>query len=217
MNTVITISRQYGSCGRAIGKILADQLDVPFYDKAELKKVTLESGLGDSMEEALGWQHAGSLLYSLATSAYSFGYYDASRDSPISQKAYLVAFEAVKKVARKGPCVIVGRCADYVLEGVADRISIFIHAPMARRVETVVQRLHVGREEAEAKIREIDRLRRNYYNYYTTKDWGDVDSYHLSVDSSVFGTDSTASLLKKFVVSVERIPVSSQGNHSALL
>lgn len=195
MNTVITISRQYGSSGREIGKILADGLGLPFYDKEALKGVAAEMGVTDSMLEALGERHASSLLHSLAMGSYSFGYHEASHQRPISQTATLVAFDAIKKVARQSPCVIVGRCADYVLENTAHCVSLFIHAPLAVRTDTVARRLQIGEGEAVAKIKDMDRLRQRYYNYYTTKSWGEMDSYHLAVDSSVFGVADTARML----------------------
>ena len=199
MNTIITIGRQCGSGGREIGRTLAERLDIPFYDKERLREEAVESGF-ESILDAYGEKHAASLLLSLATGAYSFGYHDASHQNAISQKAYLLAFAMVRKAARQGPCVIVGRCADYVLEHHPDCLNVFIHAPLDMRVKAVAARTGTSPEEAAATVRETDRLRQNYYNYYTNKRWGEVDSYHLCVDSGVLGAKGTAAMLEQILL-----------------
>lgn len=199
MNRIITIGRQYGSGGTEIGRMLAEQLGVSFYDKELLRQYAIENGLGKLLLESFGDKHAASLLFSLSTSAFSFGYYDAAQDSAISQKAYLTAFDTVKEVAKKGPCVIVGRCADYVLRNKADCLNIFIHAPQSVRIATVADRCGIGEAEAEKQIQQQDRMRRCYYNYYTRKNWGEVDSYHVTIDSSVLGVGLTAGLIRKSI------------------
>jgi len=211
MNSVITVGRQYGSCGREIGKRLACELGVAFYDKEKLKEVAVKMGAEDLMLEAYGEKHAKSLLHSLAIGAYSFGYHEASHQNPFSQKAYLLAFDVIKRVARQGPCVIVGRCADYVLEHDAQCVNLFFHAPLPVRIKTIARRMKEDEAQAEERIRTVDRLRRNYYNYYTNKIWGEMDSYHFAVDSSVYGVEATARMLSQMLCVGEGIPT---GNYS---
>lgn len=193
MNTVITISRQYGSSGRVIGEKLAGMLGVPFYDKQSLKDVAAGMGVEQAIQETYG-DKAGSLLYSLAMGAYSFGYHDTSQHALFSQKSSLVAFDAVRKAAA-GLCVIVGRCADYALRSKADCVRIFIHAPLEVRIQTVAGRHGISLQEAEEQVCRMDRLRQSYYNYYTNRNWGQIDNYHFSADSSLLGIDGTAGLL----------------------
>lgn len=198
MNRIITIGRQNGSGGAEIGRLIAAKMGVPFYDKERLKEFAVENGLGKAIMDSYGERHATSLLFALSTSAYSFGYYDASQDSAISQKAYLTAFETIRVVAKQGPCVIVGRCADYVLRKNPGSFHVFIHAPIRARASAVSARMGIDTDSAEEEIREQDRLRQNYYNYYTTKSWGQVESYHLAVDGSILPLADTAEMILQY-------------------
>ena len=115
MNTIITIGRQYGSGGKEIGKKLAEYYNIPFYDKELLKVAAKESGICEEMFENFDEKPTTSFLYSLVMDPYALGYNAASFDMPLNQKVFLASFDAIKKVADEGPCIIVGRCADYAL------------------------------------------------------------------------------------------------------
>ena len=130
MNTIITIGRQYGSGGKEIGKKLSEYYNIPFYDKELLKIAAKESGICEEMFENFDEKPTTSFLYSLVMDPYALGYNAASFDMPLNQKVFLASFDAIKKVANKGPCIIVGRCADYALKEYENRINLFIHAPM---------------------------------------------------------------------------------------
>lgn len=203
MNTIITISRQCGSGGRQIGRELASRLGIPFHDKQSLKQVARDMGLEDAISEAYP-RNAGSILYQLAIGSYSFGYNDTSEKGLIGQNAPTVAFDAVKRVAKQGSCVIVGRCADYVLRDFPGLSSVFIHAPMPVRIKAAAAHFGLDTAQAEESVRKLDRLRRSYYNYYTDKNWGETGSYHLSLDSSALGIEQTVDLLRQYVTSRER-------------
>ena len=130
MNTIITIGRQYGSGGKEIGKKLAEYYNIPFYDKELLKVAAKESGICEEMFENFDEKPTTSFLYSLVMDPYALGYNAASFDMPLNQKVFLASFDAIKKVADEGPCIIVGRCADYALKDYDNKLNVFIHAPM---------------------------------------------------------------------------------------
>ena len=116
MKTIITIGRQYGSAGHSIGKILADDLGIKYYDKELLERAAKDSGLCQELFENHDEKPTNSFLYSLVMDSYSFGYGSTMMDMPLNQKVFLAQFDAIKKISQDGPCVIVGRCADYALE-----------------------------------------------------------------------------------------------------
>ena len=116
MKTIITIGRQYGSAGHSIGKILADGLGIKYYDKELLERAAKDSGLCQELFENHDEKPTNSFLYSLVMDSYSFGYGSTMMDMPLNQKVFLAQFDAIKKISQDGPCVIVGRCADYALE-----------------------------------------------------------------------------------------------------
>ena len=123
MNTIITIGRQYGSGGREIGQKLAEYYGIPFYDKELLKVAAKESGICEEMFENYDEKPTTSFLYSLVMDPYALGYNATSFDMPLNQKVFLAAFDTIKKIADKGPCVIVGRCADYALKDYENKLN----------------------------------------------------------------------------------------------
>ena len=182
-NTIITIGRQYGSAGRQIGRVLAEELGIKCYDKELLERAAKESGLCEELFENHDEKPTNSFLYSLVMDTYSFGYTSSAfSDMPINQKVFLAQFETIKKIAAEGPCIMIGRCADYALADFDNCISIFVHANMT---------------DAKAKDRIIktDKKRSSYYNYYTSKRWGDADSYDLCIDSGKMGVDGSVELV----------------------
>ncbi len=134
MKTIITIGRQYGSAGHSIGKILADGLGIKYYDKELLERAAKDSGLCQELFENHDEKPTNSFLYSLVMDSYSFGYGSTMMDMPLNQKVFLAQFDAIKKISQDGPCVIVGRCADYALEENPNVLSIFIKADMQDRI-----------------------------------------------------------------------------------
>ena len=193
-NTIITIGRQYGSGGREIGEKLAAKLGFSYYDTLLLEKTSTNSGLSQHIIEKYDERLANKWL-SLSTTG---GLYDASH-LPLPLRTALSQFEAIEEIGKKGPAVIVGRCADYVLFEKQNVFSVFIHADMDHRMARIAERNHIGREEAEKRIRSTDKQRASYYNYYTDKIWGVSDSYNICIDSGLFGIDGTVDLLQSCV------------------
>ncbi len=194
---VITISRQFGSGGREIGYKLAEKLGVKCYDKEILAVAAKESGFCQEIFESHDEKPTQSFLYSLVMDTYSMGYNNSGFiDMPISHKVFLAQFDAIKKLAEKESCVIVGRCAEYALEGNPDVLSIFIHGKMDDRIARVKERNNITKDsDAKDIIIKTDKKRASYYNYYTSKKWADAKSYDLSIDSGIFGIDGTVDII----------------------
>lgn len=196
MNTVITIGRQFGSGGRVIGKKLAKHFNIPYYDKELLQLVAKESGLCEELFQNHDEKPTNSFLYSLVMDTYSLGYStSAFTDMPINYKVFLAQFETIKKIASEGPCVIVGRCADYALEDNDNVLKLFIHADIDKRSEIVSQKYNISLEKAKDKIIKMDKKRASYYNYYANKKWGDAKGYDICIDSLCLGIEGTIDLL----------------------
>lgn len=196
-NTIITIGRQYGSGGRLIGKQLAEELGVPFYDKELLTVASKESGINEELFVTHDEKPTNSFLYSLVMGSYN------GTELPLNHKLFLAQFDAIKKVASAGPCVIVGRCADYALEDFPNCINVFICADMQHRIERVTKLYNVAPEKAEDTIIKTDKKRAKYYSFYSNKKWGEASNYDLTFDSGLIGIDNCVKLIKEFVKMTE--------------
>ena len=197
MKSIITIGRQYGSGGKEIGQKLADALGIPFYDKELLTVAAERSGFCEEMFVSHDEKPTNSLLYSLVMGSYG-------RDNlPLNHKLFLAQFDAIRSIADQGPCVIIGRCADYALEDYANVINVFIHADLKKRVQRAVASYGIEEKNAEETVNKIDKGRANYYNFYSNKKWGSIESYHLTIDSGVVGIDNTVKLIKDYVMMKE--------------
>lgn len=195
---VITVGRQYGSGGREIGTMLAEKLGIAYYDDMLLKEAAKESGLCEDLFHSFD-ERPKSFLYSVAMDPYSFSMNHVMPKGSIEQQVYLATYDTIKKLADKGPCVLIGRCADYALKDRDDVINLFITAPLENRIERVARRNGITRDEAKERIRRTDKSRASYYNYYSSKDWGDAKSYDLCIDSSLLGIEGTVELLERLV------------------
>ncbi len=204
-NTIITIGRQYGSAGRQIGRALAKDLGIACYDKELLDRAAKESGICQELFENHDEKPTNSFLYSLVMDTCSFGYSSAAfSDMPINQKVFLAQFEAIKKIASEGPCVMIGRCADYALADFDNCLSVFIHADIQTRIRRIATLYDLTDAKAKDKILKTDKRRASYYNYYTSKRWGDANGYDLCIDSGKFGIDGSVEFLKQAIMLKER-------------
>ena len=200
MNTIITISRQHGSAGLQIGRELAKELNIPCYDKELLERAAKDSGLCKEIFEANEKKPTSSFLYSLVMDTYSYGYSSGVlSDMPLNQKVFLAQFDTIKQLAKEGPCVFIGRCADYALEDNPNCLSVFVHADLKKRIRRVAAINSISDAKAKDIIQKMDKNRASYYNYYTCKKWGDMESYHVCLDSGIFGIDGTVNLLKVMI------------------
>ncbi len=198
--TVITIGRQYGSGGRIIGQRLASELGIKCYDKELLEHAANDSGICKELFENHDEKPTNSLLYSLVMDTYSFGYSSAAfTNMPMNHKVFLAQFDAIKKLAEEGPCVMVGRCADYALADMKECMSVFIHADPSIRIKRIAKRYNLTQNKAKDAMIKTDKSRSSYYNYYTNKRWGEASGYNLCVDSGLYGIDGSVQLIKDAV------------------
>lgn len=199
-NKIYTIGREFGSGGREVGEKLAAKLGIKLYDKELLQQAAKDSGFCEEIFENHDEKPTNSFLYSLVMDTYSVSGYSAAPflDMPLNHKVFLAQFETIKKIAEKESCVIVGRCADYALSDNPDCINVFIHADLDARIKNVSRNLNITENKARDIINKTDKQRASYYNYYTSKKWGDSKSYNLSLDAGKLGTDNCVEMILKF-------------------
>lgn len=191
---------QYGSAGREIGYKLADYFGIKLYDKEMLAVAAKESGICEEIFETHDEKPTSSFLYSLIMDTYSMGFSGSTySEMPINHKVFLAQFDAIKKIADDGPCILVGRCADYALEERKDVINIFIHADLDARIRRIAREYDLTDAKAKDKIIKTDKKRASYYNYYTNKKWSDSSSYELSISSSELGVDGAVQAIIEYI------------------
>ncbi len=188
MKYVITVGREYGSGGRFIAKLVAERLGIAFYDNELITEACKESGLSPAILETYDEKTDG--FFSVA-GMYSY-------DMSLSQKVFLAQFDAIKRIAENESCVIVGRCADYVLKDNENLVSIFVCAPMDEKVKRVTDYYGVKPEKAVSTISKKDKKRRSYYNYYTDLDWGKAANYDMCINSKL-GIEQCVNLIVQYV------------------
>lgn len=192
---IITISRQYGSGGRKVGEMLAERLGIPFYDKELITLAAKESGYAEELFEKADSQATSSLLYSLSLYSSTVGLYDM----PLNDKLFIVQSETIRKVAAEGSCIIVGRCADYVLRDNPDAVNIYIHADMNSKMKRAVDDYGQPEDGVVDFIAKTDKRRSTYYNYYTGLKWGRAENYHLTIRTDWVGLDAAVETIMAFV------------------
>lgn len=199
--TIITIGRQFGSAGREIGRKVAKDLGIKLYDREMLDCAAKESGICQELFETHDEKPTNSFLYSLVMDTYSLGYTAGSySDMPINHKVFLAQFDAIKKIADEGPCILVGRCADYALEEYDNVLRLFVYADMDTRIRRIARIYDLTDAKAKDMIMKTDKKRASYYNYYSNKKWGASESYDASICSSMLGIDGTAEFIKNLVM-----------------
>ena len=197
---IITVARQFGSGGKEIAKALADELGIDFYDKELISMAAKESGMSPEVFEKIDEQATNSLLYSLSMGLYNFGNgFSAMGDLPVNDKLYIIQHKMIKKLADKGPCVILGRCGDYVLKDYDNVVSIFINADMEYRKEHAIKYHNVDKRRAEQVVNKADKNRANYYSFYSGQKWGQAQNYDLCINSGRMTRDDAVSVIKTYV------------------
>ncbi|NLK38887.1 MAG: cytidylate kinase-like family protein [Clostridiales bacterium] len=198
-HVVITIARQYGSAGRAIGQHIAKKLGIDLYDK---ELITMSANIKEMSPDVLmsaDEKAPNSLLYTLALGSSIYASNSTlSNLLPINDQLFITQSDIIKNLAKTAPCVIVGRCADYVLREHPGRISVFLYANTEFRKQQVIQQNNVSSTEALDMMNKVDRRRISYYNFYTGRKWGLRENYNLSIDSSVLGIEGTADVIVEY-------------------
>jgi len=200
-NYVITVGRQFGSGGRLVGKRIAQLLGIDYYDKQLLVEAAKASGMNADLFEAAD-ERTPKFFPSLWPLNLGFGGGYPAGGTPMSDDSiYKAQCQVMKSLVDRKSCVIVGRTADYVLRDYCPLVSVFLHAPIDERVARIIERGDCETEAAAQKMADkINRLRSEYYNFYTDKLWGHAESYDITIDSSLLGVDGTAQLIADFVI-----------------
>lgn len=193
--TIITIGRETGSGGIVIGQELAKRLHIPFYDRELLTRAAKESGMDENIFKNHDEKPTSSLLYSIAMGSYGIGIPTSYNEMPLDHKVFLAQFDTIRSIAKEGPCVIVGRCADYALEEYPNLLSVFILANAEDKIRRIMEANHLTRDKAKDFIRRTDKRRSAYYDYYANRKWGNSRSYDMCINSSVFGFNGTVDMI----------------------
>ena len=190
-DTIISIGREFGSGGRRIAQLLAKELEIPCYDRHLIEEASECSGIEKEELEKADEMTANRFLYTVPAKANPFTGYG----KPMTDTLFAIQSNLIEKYAEKGSCVIVGRCAEKVLENHKGLISIFIYAPAEKRIEELMRRYDTDREEAAYLMKQADKIRKNYCSYYGGIKWGDRSSYDLMIDSSRFSDREVAAMI----------------------
>lgn len=186
---IITISREFGSGGRTIGRETAAKLGIPCYDQELIEKIAKESGLTREYVAERG-------EYSAHSSFLGSAWAERDRNGhSLQDDLWAVQFKVIQDLASQGPCVIVGRCADYILRDEADCLTVFIHSDMEHRAKRIVEQYGERSDAPEKRLKDKDKRRAAYYQFYTDRKWGTVQNYHIALDSGVLGIEQCVDLL----------------------
>ena len=197
---IVTISREYGSGGRQVGSLLAKELGIPFYDKDIIQMAAEKSGLSAGFIEKSDESIPNTFLHNLNYSAYS-GYDAVSYyDTPITDRVFLAQSDVIKELASQGSCIIVGRCAHYILRNEPGLVSVFIRSKLEDRVRHAVEHYDLPPHNAIDSIKRIDKKRINYYKYYTSRQWGSIEYYDLVINTSYTGIFGAVAVIKKMLL-----------------
>ncbi len=194
---IVTIGRQFGSGGHEIGEKLAKKLGIKFYDKELIKLIAKQSGLCEKVLESYDEKPTNSLLYSIVMDIYPSVMYTGPT---IDQQIYQANYDTIRKLSEES-CVIVGRCADYILRDVPELVSVFVHASQDFRAGRVADEYQVTDAKAREMLGKTDKKRASYYNFQSEKKWGMAASYNLCLESSSIGIDASVDLLINYIKS----------------
>ncbi len=197
---VITFARQFGSGGHEVAKTTAEILGIPFYDKELIAIAAKESGLSEHLFDGLDEKPTNSFLYSLVMGVQSgASTYCRYGDVTGSDNIFRIQAQVIRQIADKEPCVIVGRCADYILQEYENLVSVFVHANIEQRIERIMKRYDLKEKNAEDYINKTDKRRNSFYNFYTNRVWGSVDNYNLAIDTAQIGIKNAAEIIAEYV------------------
>lgn len=196
-HTIITIGRQFGSGGHEIGNCLAERLNIPLYDKNLVKMAAEKLKISEAEAESVDETALNRFLASYVVAPADYMVYVNTEDfaRPLSDQMYKVQTEIIRKLAGQGPCVFVGRCADYILRDQNECINVFICASKEDRIKRIVKLYEMTEKEAAGRLKRVDRERRYYYETHTGLDWGSIESHPLLMNASMLGKDKIVDIL----------------------
>lgn len=195
---IITIGRQFGSGGHEIGNLLATRLDIPLYDNNLVRMVAKKLDIREETAQAVDETTLNSFLsgYVLSSIEYSANINEAEVTQPLNEQVYELQTEIIRKFADRGPCVIVGRCADYVLKDYENCIGVYICADIEDRIKRIAKRYDMSERKAADKIKKIDRERKYYYESHTGQEWGSTNTHQVILNVSRLGVEKTVDVLE---------------------
>lgn len=197
---IVTIGRQYGSGGREVGSKLAEQLGFGFYDKNILRMNSDESGIKESYFHMADEKAGNKLLYKIISGLKpEAGQPSFSSDLTTADNLFRFQSEVIRKLAQAESCVIIGRCADYILDGTEGLLRVFIYADMPHRIERITRLGYYEPKDVEKNIRRMDKERRDYYRYFTGKNWEDMLNYDLMINTASAGVDGAVEIIKRYL------------------
>lgn len=195
---IITIGRQFGSGGHEIGNLLATRLDIPLYDNNLVRMVAKKLDIREETARAVDETTLNSFLsgYALAPMEYAENAGDTKTIQPLNEQVYEIQTEIIRKLAYRGPCVIVGRCADFVLKDHENCIDVFICADKEDRIRRIAKRYDMSEKKAADKIAKVDRERKYYYESHTNQEWGSADAHQIVLNASRLGLERMVDVLE---------------------
>lgn len=197
---IITIARQYGSGGKTIGQMLAKDMGIPFYSREILRMASDDSGIREELFNQADERLRSNPLFGASKKVYTGGLISPESDDFVSsENLFNYQAKIIKELAEKGSCVIVGRCADFVLKDRADVVSVFVHAPADYCMERAMERNDMSRKEMEKFIARTDKYRGDFYHYYTGNVWNDARNYDLCLNSSKLGFEKCVEEIKAYI------------------
>ena len=197
---IVTISRQYGSGGRYIGKKLSEKLGIPCYDEKLIDMVAKESGFAQDFVAEKGERMTGSLLFNIASSlSFANNVFSTNNGVTLQDEIYFTQNRIIKELADKGPCVIVGRCADYVLKDNPNVVSVFVHADEKFCLDRAMERNSMTEKEMKKYIEKTDKFRGDFYRYHTGHEWADARNYDLCLNSGKLGFQKCVEEIKAYI------------------
>ena len=197
---IITIARQYGSGGKTIGQMLANDLGIPFYSREILRLASDDSGIREELFNQADEKLRSNPLFGASKKVYTGGLISPESDDFVSsENLFNYQAKVINELAEKGSCVIVGRCADFVLKDRADVVSVFVHAPADYCMERAMERNDMSRKEMEKFIAKTDKYRGDFYHYYTGNVWNDARNYDLCLNSSKLGFEKCVEEIKAYI------------------
>ena len=188
MAKIVTISREFGSGGRTIGKMVAQELGIPCYDAEIIQAIAQESGFSEGYIREAGEYTPGGVL----ANVFSNRVYGPTNEDYL----WTIQYQIITELARKGSCVIVGRCADYILRDTADCLKVFVHADLNFRAKRIVEVYGERDASPEQRLKDKDKRRAAYHRFYTDKKWGQSQNYHVTLDSGVLGLERCTEIIR---------------------
>lgn len=195
---IITIGRQLGSGGHEIGERLGQELSIPVYDKEIIKQAALNSGICEDVLEQFDEKPTNSLLYSLVMNTT----YADKNSAPLETRAYSSQVQIIREAAQKGPCVIIGRSADYILKDMENVVRIFVLADRDIRISRTMERKQISQKQAQELIKKVDKSRASFYNFHTEQTWGNATNYDLSINSGRIGIEQSVKVILAYINSL---------------